>query len=269
MELGLRGKVVGITGGADGIGLATAHEMAAEGCRLMLCDVNDANLQEAASRLSRSGATVFARRVDVTRPDEVSSFVADGQARFGTIDVWINNAGVYPQRPLMEMPLDEWNRLLAVNMSSVLTCTQVVGRVMRQATSGVVINAASFAGLVPSAGSGAYAATKAAILSLTRSFAAELAVYGIRVVAYVPGVIETPMTKGVVDERRDALVSQVPLRRLGKPADVAKAIVFLASDAASYITGTHLEITGGKLCVQNPEAPWLKVRDGASPTLPA
>ena len=256
MELGLKGKVVGITGGAEGIGLATARQMAAEGCRLMLCDVHEAKLQEAAKHLAGLGTMVLARRVDVTRSTEVSAFVAEGHERFGAIDVWINNAGLYPQRPLMDMAQEEWDRLLAVNMTSVLTSTQAVARVMRQARSGVVINAASFAGLVPSAGSGGYAATKAAILSLTRTFAAELAVHGIRVVSYAPGVIETAMTRGVVDERREALVAQVPLRRLGTPEDVAKAIVFLASDAAAYITGTHLEITGGKLCVQNPEAPW-------------
>lgn len=256
MELGLKNKVVGITGGADGIGLATARLMAAEGCRLMLCDLNEAKLRETETELTGGGAAVLARRVDVTKPQEVSAFVTEGLARFGAIDVWINNAGIYPQKALMEMSMEEWERLLAVNLTSVLICTRAVCGVMKKSGGGVVVNAASFAGLVPSAGSGGYAATKAAILSLTRTFAAELAVHGIRVVAYAPGVIETPMTRGVVDARREALLAQVPLHRLGRPEDVAKAIVFLASEAAGYITGTHLEITGGKLCVQNPEQPW-------------
>ena len=265
MELGLNHKVVGITGSADGIGLATARQMAAEGCRLMLCDINDVKLQEAAAELAGQGAEVLARRVDVTKPQEVSAFVAEGQARFGTVDIWINNAGIYPQKALVEMTLGEWDRLLAVNLTSVLICIQSVSDVMKKAGSGVILNAASFAGLVPSAGSGGYAATKAAVLSLTRTFAAELAVHGIRVVSYAPGVIETPMTRGLVDARRDALLAQVPLHRLGKPEDVARAIVFLASDAAGYITGTHLEITGGKLCVQNPELPWRNAaRDGGA-----
>lgn len=262
MELGLNHKVVGITGSADGIGLATARQMAAEGCRLMLCDINDVKLQETAAELAGQGVEVLARRVDVTRPQEVSAFVAEGQARFGTVDIWINNAGIYPQKALVEMTLGEWDRLLAVNLTSVLICIQAVSAVMKKAGSGVVVNASSFAGLVPSAGSGGYAATKAAVLSLTRTFAAELAVHGIRVVSYAPGVIETPMTRAVVDARRESLLGQIPLHRLGSPEDVARAIVFLASDAAGYITGTHLEITGGKLCVQNPELPW---RNAAKP----
>lgn len=265
MELGLNHKVVGITGGADGIGLATARQMAAEGCRLMLCDINDVKLQEAAAELAGQRVEVLARRVDVTKPQEVSAFVAEGQVRFGTVDIWINNAGIYPQKALVEMSVEEWNRLLAVNLTSVLICIQAVSAVMKKAGSGVILNAASFAGLVPSAGSGGYAATKAAVLSLTRTFAAELAVHGIRVVSYAPGVIETPMTRAVVDARRESLLGQIPLHRLGSPEDVAKAIVFLASDAAGYITGTHLEITGGKLCVQNPELPWRNAaRDGVA-----
>lgn len=256
MELGLKNKVAGITGGADGIGRATARQLAAEGCRLMLCDIDEAKLQQTAAELAGQGAAVLARRVDVTNPQEVSAFVAEGQAHFGTVDIWINNAGVYPQKALMAMAIEEWDRLVAVNVTSVLICTQAASAVMKKAGGGVVVNAASFAGLVPSAGSGGYAATKAAVLSLTRTLAAELAVDGIRVVAYAPGVIETPMTQAVVEARRDALVAQVPLRRLGRPEEVAQAIVFLASEAAGYITGTHLEIAGGKLCVQNPELPW-------------
>ncbi len=256
MELGLKNKVVGITGGADGIGLATARQMAAEGCRLMLCDVNEVKLQQAAAELAGQGAAVLARRVDVTRPQDVSAFVAEGQARFGTVDIWVNNAGIYPQKALVEMSVEEWDRVFAVNLRSLFLCTRAVAPVMKARGGGVVLNAASFAGLIPSAGSGAYAATKAAVLSLTRTYAAELAPWCIRVVAYAPGVIETPMTQGVIAARRDDLVAQVPLHRLGTPEDVAKAIVFLASDAAGYVTGTHLEITGGKLCVQNPGATW-------------
>ncbi|MEI8352750.1 MAG: SDR family NAD(P)-dependent oxidoreductase [bacterium] len=211
MELGLKNKVVGITGGADGIGLATARQMAAEGCRLMLCDINDVKLQETAAELAGQGVEVLARRVDVTKPQEVSAFVAEGQARFGTVDIWVNNAGIYPQKALVEMSVEEWNRLLAVNLTSVLICIQAVSAVMKKAGGGVIVNAASFAGLVPSAGSGGYAATKAAVLSLTRTFAAELAVHGIRVVSYAPGVIETPMTRAVVDARREALENDLRL----------------------------------------------------------
>ncbi len=265
MELGLTTKVVGITGAAEGIGRAIARQMAAEGCRLLLCDINTPTLEQTRVELAGRGAEVLARRVDVTETEQVQAFVNEGCTRFGGIDVWVNNAGIYPQKVLVEMSVEEWDRVFAVNLRSLFLCTRAVAPVMKGRDGGVILNAASFAGLVPSAGSGAYAATKAAVLSLTRTYAAELAPWGIRVVAYAPGVIETPMTQGVIDARRDALVAQVPLHRLGTPEDVAKAIAFLASDAAGYITGTHLEITGGKLCVQNPELPWRNVaRDGGA-----
>lgn len=256
MELGLQNKVVGITGGADGIGRAIARQMAREGCRLLVCDIQEDKLEQTRAELAARNAEVMARRVDVTDAAQVRECVRAAEERFGGVDVWINNAGIYPQKPLVEMDRSDWDRVWAVNVTSVFLCIQAVSALMKQRKSGVIINAASFAGLVPSAGSGAYAATKAAILSLTRTYAAELAVYGIRVNAYSPGVIETAMTQGVIAARREGLVAQIPLHRLGTPEEVARAVVFLASEAASYMTGTHLEITGGKLCVQNAETPW-------------
>lgn len=256
MELGLKNKVAGITGAADGIGLALAQRLAAEGCRLLLCDINAERLSRAGAELAGRGAQVLTVPADVTNPEAVQAVVDRGVAGFRGIDLWINNAGIYPQKALIEMSVEEWDRVFAVNLRSVFLCTRAVAPVMKTRGGGVILNAASFAGLIPSAGSGAYAATKAAVLSLTRTYAAELAPWGIRVNAYAPGVIETAMTRPVIDARGEALVAQVPLRRLGTPQEVADAVVFLASDAARYITGTHLEITGGKLCVQNAEAPW-------------
>ena len=126
---------------------------------------------------------------------------------------------------------------------------------------GVIINAASYAALIASAGSGAYAASKAAVYSLTKTLASELAPYGIRVNGFIPGVIQTGMTQAVVDQKGEELVNAIALHRLGMPKDVADAVLFLASEEASYLTGTFIEISGGKLCVQNPDFPWKKAQE--------
>jgi len=143
---------------------------------------------------------------------------------------------------------------MSINVRSVLLCTQAASAAMPQG--GVIINAASFAALIGSAGSGAYAASKAAVLSLTKTFAAELAPKRIRVNAYIPGVIATGMTSDVISQKGEGLLTQIAIGRLGRPEDVASAVVFLASDAAGYLTGMALEISGGKLCVQNPDYAW-------------
>lgn len=256
MELGLNGKVVGVTGSAGGIGKSIAERFAAEGCRVMICDVNEGLLRQTEREFLEKGCEVYAAKVDVTKADEVKAFIEEGCRRFGPLGVWVNNAGIYPQKQLTDMTPDEWDRLFGINVKSVFLCTCAAAQRMKQSGGGVIINAASFAALVPSAGSGGYAATKAAVLSMTRTFAAELAPHGIRVNAYIPGVIATDMTREVIQSKRDSLLGQIALHRLGAPEDVANAVVFLASEAAAYITGTYLEVSGGKLCVQNPDSCW-------------
>jgi len=258
MQLGLQGKVVGVTGGANGIGKAIAEEFARQGCTLLLCDVNDHMLQQTRQEFTEKGYTVLAAKVDVTSSEQIGSFVQQATEQFGSIDIWINNAGIYPQKQIIDMSEQEWDRVFAINVKSVFLCSQAVAMQMKQQKAGVIINAASFAAVVPSAGSGAYAATKAAVLSMTKTLAAELAPHNIRCNAYIPGVIETPMTREVIEQKQDQLLSHIALHRLGLPRDVAHAIIFLASDAASYITGTTIEVSGGKLCVQNPDFGWKK-----------
>lgn len=258
MELGLKSKVAGITGSANGIGKAIAEKFAVEGCRVLLCDVNEEMLGKTEKEFRQKGYEVFAGRVDVTDQREIDDFISRACTKYGSVDIWVNNAGIYPQKEILDMTAEEWDRLFNINLKSVFLCTKSAVGWMKRRQTGVIINAASFAALIPSAGSGGYAATKAAVLSMTRTLAAELAPFGIRVNAYVPGVIETPMTQGVIEKKHGGLLSQIALHRLGQPGDVANAIVFLASDAAGYISGTYLEISGGKLCVQNPDFGWEK-----------
>lgn len=252
MELGLKGKVVGVTGAASvkGIGFAIARKMLEEGARVFICDLRQQAVDEAVAALSAYGE-VCGFCADVSSQDAVRALFDGAMARFGAVDVFVSNAGIYPQRALMDMTAEQWDTVMGVNLRSVFLCAKEAYRCMKD-KGGVLINAASYAALIGSAGSGAYAASKSAVYSLTKTLAAELAPYGIRVCGFIPGVIATGMTQQVVEQRSEQLLDQIALRRLGQPLDVANAVAFLASDSASYLTGMFIEVSGGKLCVQNP-----------------
>lgn len=256
MDLGYQNKVVGVSGAASphGIGFAIARRMLQEGARVFICDLKQEAVDEAVSLLGEFG-TVRGYACDVSSEEAVDAMFDAAMADFGQVDVFVSNAGIYPTVPLMEMSVKLWDTVMAVNLRSVFLCARASYRCMKE-RGGVIINAASFAALIGSAGSGAYAASKAAIHSLTKTLAAELAPFNIRVNDFIPGVIHTPMNDKILTANGDKLAEQMALRRLGKPDDVAKAVVFLASDAADYMTGTQIEISGGKLCVQNPDYGW-------------
>lgn len=253
MNLGYENKVVGITGAASpkGIGFAIVRQMLQEGAKVFLCDLRKEDVDAAVEQLSAYGP-VKGYVADVSKEEDIRALFDQAVADLGQIDVFINNAGIYPQVALMDMTADYWDKVMAINLRSVLLCAQNFCRYNKE-RGGVLLNASSYAALIGSAGSAAYAASKAAVHSLTKTLAAELAPYGIRVSGFVPGVIATGMTAGVVDSRGDQLLSQIAWHRLGTPEDVAKAVVFLGSDAADYMTGAFVEISGGKLCVQNPD----------------
>ena len=261
MELGFTGKVVGITGAGskEGIGYAIARGFLEEGAKVFLCDLNEEKVREVEEDLKQFG-DVKAYVVNVADEDQVAELFRKALEDFGKIDVFVNNAGIYPQSALQDMSVSLWDRVISVNLRSVFLCGSKAREVMA-GSGGVIINACSYAALIGSAGSGAYAASKSAVYSLTKTMAAEYAPFGIRVNGFIPGVIETGMTREVVEARGDALVSQIALHRLGKPSDVAKAVLFLASDQASYLTGTFIEVSGGKFCVQNPDYGYQKWGD--------
>ena len=181
--------------------------------------------------------------------------VADVVKELGRLDVWINNAGRTVHKGMMEIDAAEWHDVIDTDLTSVFFGCKAAANHMKE-HGGVILNAGSFQSLFPAAGSGPYGAAKAGVCSLTRSFAAELACWNIRVLTYIPGVIETPMAK--VDNWMVATNQQanIPLPRLGKTTDIANALVFLASEKAEYINGVNIEITGGKFCVQNPRYAW-------------
>ncbi len=248
-------KIVGITGVGNvyGIGYAIARTFLQEGAKVFICGSKPENLKKVEESLAEYG-TVKAYVADVTDSNALKAMFDGAMQEFGRLDIFINNAGIYPQQQICDMTEEEWDKVMAVNLKSVFLCAKLCRETMKEG--GVLINAASFATLMGSVCSGAYASSKAAVHMLTKVLAAELAPYKIRVNDYIPGVIQTQMTQPVIDARADALLGAIPMRRLGTPQEVADAVLFLASDKASYITGTSIEISGGKLCVQNPSLAW-------------
>lgn len=257
MDLGMQGKVVVITGGGTGIGKAAAAAFLREGCKAALCGRRESVLAAAAAELDPTGGTVWTQAVDVTDYDAMQAFADAVIARFGRIDIWINNAGINFGKDWIDSTPDDFRRMLDTNLVAVFSGCKIAQRYMRE-QGGVILNAGSFTSLDPTAGRGAYSASKAAVLSLTRTFAAELAPWNIRVVAFVPGMIRTEMTTDMIAATGEQLLADIPARRFGTPEDLAGMLVFLASDAASYVNGTHVNISGGKRCVQNPSYAYKK-----------
>ncbi len=258
MAFNLEGKVVGVTGSAQGIGKAVAKGFVEEGCKLILCDMNSERLQKTKEEFEAMGAEVFTGVVDVSQAEPLKEFIDTAANHFGKIDVWVSNAGVTKPNDLIDVTPEEWDRGFAINTKSVFLCAKYVFPHMKKNGGGVIINAASWTSIIPSANIGVYSATKAANLSLTRTLAGEFAPYNIRVCAYTPGYMLTEMnTQG-----QYANVAQhtrpIAMQRGGKAEDMAGPIMFLASDYASYITGVTLEVSGGKFCVQNPWYAWDK-----------
>lgn len=257
MDLGLNGKVVVITGGTRGIGKGCADAFFAEGCKVVVCGRSETKL--AAFRKEYAEKPMLALQADITRPEEMEQLAARAVETFGGIDVWVNNAGIYPTAELLDMPLAEWRNTFAVNVDGVLHGCRAAYPHMLRRGGGVIINASSFASILPTAGRGAYGVTKAAVQHLTRVLGAELAKDDIRVVSYLPGFLATNLTSSVTaDTDKEILFSQAAQHRYGTVEEVASVVVFLASKQASFITGSGIEVSGGKYCVQNPWHAWKK-----------
>lgn len=256
MDINLNNKVAVVTGGTAGIGLSTAEIFAREGAAVAICSRSESNVNKAVAYLRDKGLEVYGEAVDVSDRESLFGFADRVEAKFGGIDVWVSNAGILIEKKLVDTPEDQWHQILDINLTSVYYGGRIAAEKFKKRGGGVLINAASFASLMPSVGSGAYAATKAAIANMTRSLAAELAPLGIRVVGYIPGVIATPMTTRWIEEKGPALAANAALQRIGSPEEIANGILFLASDKASFITGICLEISGGKFCVQNAADAW-------------
>ncbi len=248
----LQGKVAIVTGAGQGIGQAIALAAAQEGMRVTVNDINGVTAADTARLIEEMGGEALVHVGDVSVEDDVAQMVNETLARWGRVDLLVNNAGIEPSASILEMAPDVWDRVMAVNVRGVFLCTQAVGRVMRGQGSGVIVNISSIAGkAIPLPFRSAYAASKAAIVGFTKEAAREFAEYGIRVNAVCPGVIITPMTAAARQNpaMMEKWMREIPLRRLGTPEEVARLVIFLASDDASYITGQAYHVDGGKVMV--------------------
>lgn len=255
MILDFKGRVVGISGAACGIGRATAQLFGQEGCRLILADIDREQLSSFARELEGSGCDVVWGCTDISDKQAVSALVDRAAERFGHIDVWINNAAAMLRKPLLEFTFQEVQRILSVNLYGAIACAQCAVPYMSQPGS-VIVNVCSFGGIMPAVNSAIYGASKAGLINLTRTMAAELAPRGIRVCGCLPGNIRTGMMSSRADFNEAEALKPIALHRIGEPEEIAKVLFFLASDLASYITGTSVEVSGGKLCVQNAHVRW-------------
>jgi NAD(P)-dependent dehydrogenase (short-subunit alcohol dehydrogenase family) len=238
----LAGRAALITGGARGQGAAHARRLAAEGATVLIGDVLDALGAETAATLGAGGLDVSYVHLDVADPGSWRAAYDLVEARFGRLDILVNNAGIVHVTELADESLDAWNRLLAVNLTGAFLGLKTMLPLLRKAARGVVVNTSSIFGPSGAVGYGAYAASKAGLLGLTRTAALELAPHGIRVNALVPGGVSTPMT---ADEPGGGVVPETPLGRRADPEELAAAVAFLVSDDAAFMTGAELVVDGG------------------------
>jgi 2-dehydro-3-deoxy-L-rhamnonate dehydrogenase (NAD+) len=247
MFLELTGKAAIITGGAQSIGYAIAHRFAVAGAHIVIADIDGAKAEQAAATLNTAGFTALAVPVDITIAEQVDALVAQTIETYGHVDILVNNAGITGgSMPLWEQSQENWQRVLDVNLTGVfLTCRAVISH-MRERHSGAIVNIASIAGKEGNPNLLPYSVSKAGVIALTKALAKEVALDGVRVNSVAPAVIETPMLATITDEMVAYMCSKIPMNRMGKPEEVAAVVHFLASDAASFVTGQCYDISGGR-----------------------
>jgi 3-oxoacyl-[acyl-carrier protein] reductase len=242
----LSGKVAIITGGGGGIGEATCMKFAMEGATVVAADLNVQNVHRVVANIKQIGGEALGLAVNVSDAESVATMVDDTIKAFGRLDIIVNNAGITDDSQLLKMSEAQWDKVIDVNLKGVFLCGQAAAKVMAtQPTGGVILSASSVVGLYGNFGQTNYAATKWGVIGMTKTWARELGPKKIRAVAVAPGFIVTPMTDKIPEKIIEKMKANTPLKLLGKPEDIANAYAFLASDEASYITGTVLSVDGG------------------------
>ena len=240
------GKVAIVTGSGRGIGKAIAMKLAENGATLVINDVGDsAPAEQTVSEIKNLNRQAVAIMADVSSSADVTKMMETAIAAYGKVDILVNNAGITRDQLTMKMTDEEWDKVLAIDLKSVFLCTRAVLRPMLKQRSGRIISMSGVVGIIGNAGQANYAAAKAGIIGFTKTIAKEVASRGITVNAVAPGFIDTPMTQVLPEERKQALMANIPLGYLGTPRDIAETVAFLASEEARYITGQVISVDGG------------------------
>lgn len=249
MQISFENKVALVTGAAMGVGLATARMFAEAGAAVVLSDQNEEALRAATDGLEAAGHQVLGVRCDVSKADEVTAMVRRTVDTYGRLDAAFNNAGIQiPANDVVDVPDADYERVMAVNLRGVWNCMQAELRQMQAQGSGAIVNCSSIGGLIGNPGLAAYHGTKYGVIGMTQSAALENAPRGIRLNAVCPGTIDTPMVAKMLKEQpeaMDVIMGKQPNKRLGRPEEVAAAVLFLCSDAASFVLGVALPVDGG------------------------
>jgi NAD(P)-dependent dehydrogenase (short-subunit alcohol dehydrogenase family) len=243
-------KTVLVTGAASGIGRATALAFATQGAMVAVADINESGASQTVELIEQTGGQAIATSADVSQPEDVRQMVEETVSRWGKLDIAINNAGIFQETgKLADVSFQDWNTTLAVNLTGVWLCMKYEIQAMLQTGGGVIVNVSSVLGLRGAAEGTAYTASKHGVIGLTKSAALAYAEDDIRVNAVCPGIVDTPMEAGIIENREllSEILSWYPMRRVASPQEAALPIVWLCSEAASYITGAILPVDGGHM----------------------
>lgn len=241
----LEGRKALITGAAQGIGKTVALLLASEGADVAVSDINMELAAETSLEIEKMGRRSVAIKGNVADSNSAETMVKEAAEKLGGLDILVNNAGITKDSLILRMKEDDWDAVINVNLKGTFNCTKAAVKLMSKQRSGKIVNIASIVGLMGNAGQANYAASKAGVIGLTKTTAREFAARGITVNAVAPGFIATAMTDAIPEKAKEELNAQIPMGRLGLPADVAEAVLFLSGASADYITGQVLSVNGG------------------------
>jgi 3-oxoacyl-[acyl-carrier protein] reductase len=244
-EMILKDRAAIVTGAGQGIGRGIALKLAAKGANVAVSDINSDTAKRTAREVEDLGRIAVALNTDVSKEAQVEEMVEAAVREFGKVDILVNNAGIARSGTLLKLSAGAWDEVLAVNLKGMFYATKAAAKHMMKASYGKIINISSIYGRTGTIGDSNYAASKAAVIGFTKSIARELARHNVNVNVILPGMVDTPLLKGIPDKYLAPMIEEIPLRRVGTPEDIGNVAAFLASDEASYITGAAIEVTGG------------------------